>query len=91
MVRAVPRAHAGIESIADAHAGTIRVGTLDVDASPDVARRLGIRGVPTVVAFRGGREIGRHTGVASRAKLLALVQEPGTNERRASACASTSA
>lgn len=63
-----------LAKIATERAGEIRVGTLDVDASPEIARRLGIRGAPTVVAFRGGREVGRQLGLCDERALLALLE-----------------
>ncbi len=62
-----------VERIADENVGTIRVGKLDIDESPAVAARLGIRGAPTVVVFKGGAEIARHVGVTNKARLLDLV------------------
>lgn len=62
-----------VERIADEQAGAVRVGKLDIDDSPAVAARYGVRGAPTVIVFRGGRETGRHVGVTSKERLLGLV------------------
>lgn len=62
-----------IERLAVEHAGRVRVGTVDVDHAPVLARRFGIRGVPTVIAFRAGREVGRHAGTCRAETLLALL------------------
>jgi len=61
-----------VERIADENVGTLRVGQLDIDDAPAVAKRLGVRSVPTVVVFRGGEEIARHVGVTDKATLLRL-------------------
>jgi thioredoxin 2 len=47
---------------ATAMAGQARFGKLDTEAFPEAGARYGIRGIPLLVAFRGGREIGRRTG-----------------------------
>lgn len=39
-----------------------RLAKLDTDANPQTAARLGIRSIPTLLAFRGGREVGRISG-----------------------------
>ena len=39
-----------------------RRAKLDTDANPQTAARLGIRSIPTLLAFRGGREVGRISG-----------------------------
>jgi thioredoxin 1 len=62
-----------VERIADENVGALRVGKIDIDESPGVAARFGVRGAPTVVAFQGGREIGRHVGATSKERLLALL------------------
>lgn len=62
-----------IERIAAEHAGRVRVGIVDIDEAPALARRYGIRAAPTVIALRGGREVGRHTGTARAETLLALL------------------
>jgi thioredoxin 1 len=64
-----------LERIADENVGALRVGRIDVDESPEVTRRLGIRGTPTIVAFKHGKEVARQLGTTSRARLLAMVQE----------------
>ncbi len=54
-------------------AGKVLVAKLDVDAAPRTAARFGIRAVPTIMAFRGGREVGREAGVVAPAALDRLV------------------
>jgi thioredoxin 2 len=53
-----------LDNFAGAHTGRLLVLKLDTDANPGVAGRFGIRGIPTLIAFRDGRETGRHTGTA---------------------------
>ena len=53
-----------LDNFARANAGRLLVLKLDTDANPGVAGRFGIRGIPTLIAFRNGRETGRHTGTA---------------------------
>jgi thioredoxin 2 len=62
-----------VEALARARAGSVVVLTVDTDKSPAISERLGIRGIPTLIAFRHGKETGRHVGVAARAELDALV------------------
>jgi len=62
-----------VEELARVRAGTVLVLKVDTDRSPGLSERLGIRGIPTLIAFRNGRETGRHVGVAQRAQLEALL------------------
>jgi thioredoxin 2 len=49
----------------------VRLAKLDTEAAPDIAARYGIRGIPTMIAFRGGREVARQTGAITDASALA--------------------
>lgn len=62
-----------IDQVADDLAGKVRVGKLDIDESPVTAGRYGVRGVPTVMVFKGGQRVDQHVGLTTKAKLLALV------------------
>lgn len=65
-----------VDEVAGARAGRALVVKLDTDRSPEISERYGIRGIPTLIAFRGGREIGRHVGLARRPQLDALLDAP---------------
>jgi thioredoxin 2 len=39
-----------------------RLLKLDTDANPETALKLSIRSIPTLIAFRGGQEVGRTSG-----------------------------
>jgi putative thioredoxin len=51
-----------IEKAVDAHAGKIELAKLDTDANQQTAARYGIRGLPTVKAFRNGEVVDEFTG-----------------------------
>jgi thioredoxin 2 len=55
------------------HAGELLVLKLDTDASPALSTRFAIRGIPTIIAFQGGLERGRHVGAADLRTLEGLV------------------
>jgi thioredoxin 2 len=44
---------------------------LNSDENQDLAGRLGIRGIPTMILFSGGREVGRVSGAMQSADILA--------------------
>ena len=62
-----------VEEVARTRAGSVLVLKVDTDRNPELSERLGIRGIPTLIAFRSGRETGRHVGLATRPQLEALV------------------
>ncbi|MFO0551865.1 MAG: thioredoxin domain-containing protein [Polyangiaceae bacterium] len=61
-----------VEQIAVEGAGRILVAKVDIEDSPKVAARFGVRAVPTVVVFRGGSPVGHRLGLSTKAKLLEL-------------------
>lgn len=62
-----------VAAFAQSRAGQVLVGKLDTDANPRTAGRFGIRGIPTLIAFRDGVESRRHVGVADAQRLASLV------------------
>jgi thioredoxin 2 len=66
-----------LDDFAHDRAGEVLVTKLDTDRNAATAERLGVRAIPTLIVFRGGREVGRRAGVMSRSELDALVGAPG--------------
>jgi thioredoxin 1 len=62
-----------VGAIADEYAGRLRVGTCDVDANHQLAAKLDIRSMPTLIVFRDGRAVAQLVGAAPRAKIAALI------------------
>lgn len=59
-----------IEELAAALAGRVRVAKLNMDSSPATAARLRIQGVPTLILFKGGREVARMVGARPKSEIL---------------------
>ena len=62
-----------LDAFAQRHAGTVLVAKLDTDANPNTSTRFGIRSIPTLAVFVGGREAAREIGAVPAARLEALV------------------
>jgi thioredoxin 1 len=62
-----------VEKIAEESVGKYKVGKLDIDDAPGVTQRYGIRGVPTVLVFKGGEKVDQHVGVTNRETLLKML------------------
>lgn len=52
----------------------VRLAKLDTEEAPMLARRYGIQSIPTLVAFRGGKEIDRVSGALSPLSLKGWLQ-----------------
>lgn len=62
-----------LDEVARDRQGEALVLKLDTDRNPAAAARFGIRGIPTLIAFRDGRESGRQVGAVPRAAVDALL------------------
>jgi thioredoxin 1 len=62
-----------IEDIAKDYDGRLTVATMDVDANSQTPYRFGVRGVPTVLLFKGGEVVGQKVGLPRKAELTALL------------------
>jgi len=64
-----------VHALADEYAGRAAVGKLNVDRNQGVAQRYGVRGIPTLIVFRDGREVERLVGVQDQARLAAAIEK----------------
>ena len=64
-----------IEKVAASQAGRLIVAKVDTEAVPSLAARFGIRSIPTMAVFSGGREVGRVMGARPAEGILQLVAE----------------
>ena len=62
-----------VDALAHARQGRALVAKLDTEAAQRTASGFGIRGIPTVIVFRGGKEVGRRSGAMPLAELGALL------------------
>lgn len=60
-----------LEKLAASRAGQAIVVKVDTDAQPELSARFGIRSIPTLVVFRGGREAKRISGAMPAAAIAA--------------------
>jgi len=48
---------------------------LDVDKSSNIAREYGVMSIPTIILFKNGIEVKRHTGFMSENDLINFINE----------------
>jgi len=63
-----------VESLAADLAGRAKVCKIDIDEAPNTSQKMGVRGVPTVIAFKNGEKTGSLVGLTTKEKLRALVE-----------------
>lgn len=62
-----------LDDVARRHAGEVLVAKLDTDRNPAAGLRLGIRGIPTLILFKKGQEVGRRVGAVPAADVESLI------------------
>ncbi len=64
----------GVEQLASAHAGSLKVLRLNVDGAPEISARYGILGIPALLVMRDGHEVDRIVGAISKPQLLEWIE-----------------
>lgn len=64
-----------VEQIADEYSGRVTVGKLDVDTNQHTAAQFGVRSIPTVLFFRGGKVVDTVVGAVPKQALDRKIQE----------------
>lgn len=62
-----------VDAIADAYAGRLKVGKLNVDYNGATAMRYNIRGIPTLLLFKNGKVVAQRVGAVSRAEVEKMI------------------
>jgi thioredoxin 2 len=63
-----------LEQLAAEFAGRVKLVKVNVDNAPRVQGRFGVRGIPTLVLLREGREVGRKVGAAPLGELRSWLE-----------------
>lgn len=64
-----------IEELAKEYGGKIKVGKLNVDENPKISQKCGIMAIPTVIVFKGGKEIKRQMGFPGKSVYEEMIKE----------------
>ena len=64
-----------VEAVADKYATTARVVKLNVDDNPSISQRYGIKGIPTLILFKNGREEERVVGATSESAISRMLDK----------------
>lgn len=64
-----------VEELAKEFAGKAKIGKVNVDDNQDLAGSFGIRGIPTVMLFKGGEVVGQFVGLRPKEDLAAALND----------------
>jgi thioredoxin 1 len=64
-----------LDQVATEYAGKVKVGKLDVDANQQTAYRYGIRGIPTLLLFKGGQIVEQKVGAIGKPEFQKMLDK----------------
>ena len=62
-----------VEEIAKEYEGKLKVGKVDVDNNPEISVQFGIRSIPTLMVFKGGKVVEQIIGAVPKKNLMEKV------------------
>ena len=64
-----------VEELAEEYEGKVKFVKLNTDENPQVAGKYGIRSIPTLLVFKGGKPVGQIVGFRPKSDLEKRLQE----------------
>ena len=64
-----------LDELAGTYKGKLQITKMNVDENRDIPAQFGIRGIPTLMIFKGGKLVKTQVGALSKAQMTALVDE----------------
>jgi thioredoxin 1 len=63
-----------LEEISDELSGRLVIAKINIDDHPGVAGKLGVRGIPTMMLFKGGQKVAEKVGAAPKSALKGWIE-----------------
>ena len=64
-----------LEDISTEYAGKLKVAKINIDENSDIAPKYGVRGIPTLMLFKGGNVEATKVGALSKSQLSAFINQ----------------
>jgi len=64
-----------VEDLAKDFTGKVKVAKLNVDENPGTPGQYGVRGIPTLILFKGGKVVDQVVGAVPKSRLVALLEK----------------
>ncbi|HEX4328332.1 MAG TPA: thioredoxin TrxA [Burkholderiales bacterium] len=62
-----------LEELATTYSGKLKVAKMDVDANQEIPAKHNIRGIPTLMLFKGGQVVATKVGAMNKSQLTAFL------------------
>ncbi|HWZ34501.1 MAG TPA: thioredoxin [Bryobacteraceae bacterium] len=63
-----------VDALATEFAGKIKIGKMNTDENPATPMRYQVRGIPTLLLFKGGKVVEQRVGAMPKAELLKILE-----------------
>jgi thioredoxin 1 len=64
-----------LEELSDELGERVTIAKINIDENPDAPGKYGVRGIPTMILFKGGAPAATQVGAAPKSKLKAFIEE----------------
>jgi thioredoxin 1 len=64
-----------VDAIAEKYAASASVVKVNVDENPSISQRFGIKGIPTLILFKAGKEEERVVGATSKEAISRMIDK----------------
>ena len=64
-----------VDDLAKEFTGKVKVTKLNVDENPATPSQYGVRGIPTLILFKGGKIFDQIVGAVPKARLIAMIEK----------------
>jgi len=64
-----------LKEVASELGDRVRVIKIDVDQNSEIAKRYSIQSVPTLMIFKNGNMLWKHSGVVSKSQLVSVLKQ----------------
>jgi thioredoxin 1 len=64
-----------LEEVAAEYHGKVKVVKMNVDENSEVPSQLGVRSIPTLMVFKGGKQVQQALGNMPKAQVVSLIQK----------------
>ena len=64
-----------LDDVSTAYEGKLQIAKMNVDENRDIPAKFGIRGIPTLMLFKGGQLAATKVGAVSKAQLIAFIDQ----------------
>jgi thioredoxin 1 len=68
-----------VDALAAEYAGKIKIGKMNTDENPATPMRYQVRGIPTLLLFKGGKVVEQRVGSMPKAEVLKMLEPHLTN------------